>query len=135
MRIEPLMIGLVIFSAVILGFSGFFSATGNEYNVTTQDISQYSQGQYLAKTSNETATEVKGITTSPSSFGWYLLSAPFTIGKDIANSTRQFTESLSSLTTLSSLGLPAWVVPLITTIVLFTISFAVLRALWGEKRL
>ena len=133
MRIEPLIIALVLFSGVVLGMGAFYDGVGEGYNVTTEDIAQYSQAEYGRSYSNEIQDEAGELETKPTDFV-FLIRMPYVIAKSFVSSIGHFTEATTSITEMEELGLPMWVGATIITIIGIVVTMALLRAIW-EKRL
>jgi len=133
MRMEPLLIGLLIFSVVILGLGTFYDEVGTGYNVTTEDISRYSQGEYVRDYGEFMQNESADLETKPTDFV-FLIRMPYTIAKQFVQSTGHFINATTSFTEMEELGMPFWVSTTIVSLIFIIVTFALLRAIW-EKRL
>lgn len=131
MRIESLILGVLVFAAVIAGYSLFYDDMDLETNIT---ISDYGAQDLAESKGNESETEAGDITTQESSIGIWLFRAPVrlvsTIGRALGSFRTILRESM-----LDRHGIPPVFVDLAATGIGIIGAFAILRAIWGEQKL
>lgn len=141
MRISIIIIGLLFFSAVIMGMGQFYTDFGDTYLIEHNDtyVSVYGQTSgYASGFANETYNEFNNTEGGLSkfkvdSFGQLIVTSFFTLGKSFMGSVTAVTGAIFSVQQYDQAQIPTWAIGLLMSGILLMISFAVMNALWRKE--
>ncbi len=135
MYYENLIIGLLVFSGIIIGMTYFIADISNNYQKSYEDISYISRVNDVKTSVDSLTNSVKNIKITgisyidiPLAFITGILGTFKLIFLDMSDLTISLISDISRL-----IGLPAWFTGIITTILLSMIVFATIRILTKTK--
>lgn len=134
MEISQLLIGILLFSAVIIGMSSFYTETANANGITITDYS------YLNKT-NDIADRLSTMSSAlnnsydPISSTLQAPTAVYNVLTLMLDLPSLFTNLLSDIqtATVNTLHIPAWAFQTVLAILTLLIVFGIINAIFGKK--
>jgi hypothetical protein len=137
MRLGSLMIGLLFFSAIVIGVGGFYSEIGESYGVGTSNLAGHNQSAYAQSVSTNTLKELNSTTGlgqfTITSFGLFVFSSFYTIMGSFITSITAFLSAILSITTLTGFVVPSWAIGLLVTGATLSIVFLIINTVWSKQ--
>jgi hypothetical protein len=141
MRISIIIIGLLFFSAVIMGMGQFYTDFGDTYLVEHNDtyLSVYNTSAgYVHGFANQSYNEFNnsegGFSKfSVDNFGQLIVTSFFTLAKSFTGSVTALTGAIVSVGQYEQVQIPSWAIALLMSGILLIISFAIMNAVWKKE--
>jgi hypothetical protein len=141
MRISIVIIGLLFFSAIIMGLGQFYTDFGDQYLIVHNDtyVSIYeSTAGYTAGFANQTYDEFNNSEGGFSqfkvdNFGQLIVTSFFTLAKSFTGSVSTLTGAITSINQYDQAKIPTWAIGLLMSGIMLLISFAIMNAVWRKE--
>ena len=137
MKLGALLVGLLFFSAIVIGVGSFYSEIGSYYGVGTTDLAKHNQSAYASSMTRSISNELNSTTGlgqfTITSFGLFVFASFYTIMGTFVSSISAFLNAILSITTIGGLVVPSWAVGLLITGATVTILITIINTVWSKQ--
>lgn len=127
MRASDIVIGLFIFSAVVMGMGQFFARTAEGYSFSAPSIASYNNTTAMSVMTDSMASSLKSgqvLSDDPAfvilSTAWNAITMPFQAIGTVASSLYRFAQDVPA-------AMPDWLIGIIMGILTFTIIMSIIN--------